>query len=68
MAKAIKNFIIVFFTTFFTKWLEDFLIFTGITLGIVNTYLITVIDANILAGNYVLAAMLIFIGIIIARR
>ncbi len=27
MAKVIKNFIIAFFTAFFTEWLEDFFIF-----------------------------------------
>jgi len=48
--------------------LEDFLIFAGIILAVVNTYLISVIDANILAGNYVLSVVLILIGIIIARR
>lgn len=68
IAKAIKNFIIAFFTAFFTKWLEDVFILSGIVLGVVNTYLITVVDANVLAGNYVLAAVLIFTGVIIARR
>ena len=68
MAKTIANSITSFFTVFFTKWLEDFLIFAGIILAVVNTYLISVIDANILAGNYVLSVVLILIGIIIARR
>lgn len=68
MAKAIKQFLIAFFTGFFTNWLEDFLILSGITLGIVNTYLITVIKPNILAGNYLLSVVLIFMGIIFARR
>lgn len=64
MAKAIKK----FFITFFTYWVEDFLILSGIILGIVNTYLITVIKSNILAGNYLLSVVLIFMGIILARR
>ncbi|GIO22438.1 hypothetical protein [Oceanobacillus sp. J11TS1] len=68
MAKAIKNFISAFFISFFTKWLEDFLILSAVILGIVNTYLITVISPNILAGNYVLAAFLFIIGVVIARR
>jgi len=68
MAKAIKSFITAFFVAFFTKWVEDFLIFTGLTLGIVNTYLITVINSNILAGNYLLSAILIFVGVILAKR
>lgn len=68
IAKAIKEFLISFFVSFFTKWVEDFLILTGLTLAVVNTYLITVVDSNILAGNYVLSAVLIFVGIIIARR
>ena len=68
MAKAIKDFIIAFFTTFFTKWLADFLIFTGIALIIANTYLISVIPSNILAGNYLLGAVLIVLGVIFAKR
>ena len=68
IAKAIKEFIISFLLSFFTKCVEDFLILTGLTLAVVNTYLITVVDSNILAGNYVLSAVLIFVGIIIARR
>lgn len=68
VAKTIANFITSFLTTFFTKWLEDFLILTGIGLGVVNTYLITVIQPNILVGNYVLSAVLILIGFVVARR
>lgn len=68
MAKAIKNFIISFFTAFFTKWLEDFFIFTGAVVIIVNTYLITIVDGNILAGNYLLGVILIITGVAIAKR
>lgn len=68
IAKAIKNFITAFFISFFTEWLEDFLILSAAGLVIVNTYLISVIDYNILAGNYVLAVFLFIIGVIIARR
>ena len=68
MAKAIKAFIISFFTAFFTKWLEDFFILVAVVLVIVNTYLITVIDLNILIGNYVLAIFLAIIGLVLARR
>lgn len=68
MAKAIKNFISAFFMTFFTKWLEDFLILSAVILGVVNTYLISVISPNILAGNYVLAAFLFIFGLIFSRR
>lgn len=68
MAKIIKSFIIAFFTSFFTNWLEDFFILAAIILVVVNTYLITVIDLNILIGNYVLAVFLAIIGLAIARR
>lgn len=68
MAKTIKGFIISFFISFFTKWLEDFFILSAIILLVVNTYLITVISPNILAGNYVLAAILFIIGLILSRR
>ena len=68
MAKVIKNFIIAFVTGFFTNWLEDFLILMGIGIIIFNTYLITVVDVNILAGNYLLGAVLILIGVILAKR
>jgi len=68
MAKVIKNFIIAFVTGFFTNWLEDFLILTGIGTIIFNTYLITIVDANILAGNYLLGAVLILIGVVLAKR
>ena len=68
IAKAIKGFIIAFFISFFTKWLEDFFILVAVVLVIVNTYLITVIDLNILIGNYVLAIFLAIIGLVLARR
>ncbi|WP_026908946.1 hypothetical protein [Paucisalibacillus globulus] len=68
MAKTIKDFLIVFFTAFFTKWLEDFFILSAIVLVVVNTYLISVISLNILIGNYVLAIFLVIIGLVLARR
>jgi len=68
MAKAIKKFIIAFITGFFTVWLEDFLILAGLALIIFNTYLFSVIDINILIGNYLLGVVLIFIGVILVKR
>lgn len=68
MAKAIKNFIKAFLISFFTEWLEDFFILLAAGLAIVNTYLFSVIDYNILAGNYVLAVFLFIIGLILSRR
>jgi len=68
IAKAIKEFIISFFISFFTKWLEDFLILSGITLIVVNTYLIGVVEINILAGNYLTGFVLIFLGVVLAKR
>jgi len=68
MAKLFKTIIISFFTAFFTKWLEDFFILSAIVLVVVNTYLISVINLNILIGNYVLAVFLAIIGLALARR
>jgi hypothetical protein len=68
MAQALKKFIIAFITGFFTNWLEDFLILTGLGILVANTYFITVIDINILAGNYLLGTVLIGMGIILAKR
>lgn len=68
MARALKKFIIAFITGFFTNWLEDFLILTGLCLMVINTYQISVVDINILVGNYLLSAVLIGMGIILAKR
>ncbi|MBO1003745.1 hypothetical protein ACFSKI_19140 [Pseudogracilibacillus auburnensis] len=68
MAQTLKQFILSFFTTFFTKWLEDFFIFTGLGLIIVNTYLISVVNLNVLAGNYLTGFVLIVIGVFLAKR
>jgi hypothetical protein len=68
VAKAIKKFFILFFTVFFTQWLEDLFIFTGAVIIIVNTYLITIVEGNILAGNYLLGFVLIITGVVIAKR
>lgn len=58
----------MFFKSFFTKWIEDFFIFTGLIIVIVNTYLISVIDWNILAGNYLLGLILLLAGVMLAKR
>jgi hypothetical protein len=68
MAKVIKKFIIAFFIGFFTNWLEDFLILIGVGILVANTYFISIIDTNILAGNYFLGTVLIGMGIILAKR
>lgn len=64
IAKAIK----AFFIAFFTQWMEDVLILAGIGLIVVNTYLIGVVDYNVLAGNYLLGVVLIFMGVVMAKR
>ena len=64
IAKAIK----AFFIAFFTQWVEDVLILAGISLIVVNTYLIGVVSGNILAGNYLLGVVLIFLGVVLAKR
>lgn len=68
MAKGFRKILIAFIMSFFTKWLEDFFIFTGAVIVIVNTYLITIVEGNILAGNYLLGFVLIITGVAIAKR
>lgn len=68
MAKVIKSFVVMFFTGFFTNWLEDFFILAGIGIIVFNTYLITIAEVNVLAGNYTLGVVLIIIGLVLAKR
>lgn len=68
IAKAIRDFFIAFFTTFFSKWLEDVFILAGIGLIVVNTYLITVVETNVLSGNYLSGIILVLIGVVLARK
>ncbi|ERN52835.1 hypothetical protein M3689_07240 [Alkalihalophilus marmarensis] len=68
MAKVLKGFIIAFLTAFFTKWLEDVFILSGLVLVVVNTYLISIVEWNILAGNYLLGMVLIILGFVLAKR
>lgn len=48
---------------FFKRYIEDVLIILGALVAIVNTYFL-----NVYIANYLLAAVLIGFGIIIARR
>jgi len=62
MAQLIKEFLISLYTVFVNDLLADFLILAGITLIVFTTYKI-----NIIAGNYLLGAILLLIGILIAK-
>lgn len=62
MAGIIKEFIIAFFKSLFTDWLEDFFILVGIAILIGTTYSIST-----LVGNYVLGATIFLFGLILAR-
>ena len=68
MAKTIRGMIISFLTAFFTNWMEDVLILSGIILVVVNTYLISVVQTNILAGNYLTGVVLTLMGVVWAKR
>lgn len=68
LAKIIHEFLIAFFTAFFSRWLEDFFIVVGLIVLVVNTYLISVVALNVLLGNYLLALILLLAGIAIAKR
>ena len=63
MARAIKNFLITFIQSFFSKWLEDFFIAVGVAVVIYTTYQLSVI-----AGNYLFGVVFILTGIILAKR
>jgi len=68
LAGKLRDMLILFFQSFFSRWLEDFLIFAGLLVAVVNTYLITVVGINILLGNYLLAIILLLTGIAVAKR
>lgn len=62
MAQLIKEFLISLYTVFVNDLLADFLILVGISWIVFTTYKI-----NIIAGNYLLGAILLLIGILIAK-
>lgn len=62
IAQLIKEFLISLYTVFVNDLLADFLILAGITWIVFTTYKI-----NIIAGNYLLGAILLLIGILIAK-
>lgn len=62
IAQTIKNFILAFFKSFFTNWLEDFFILVGVGVVIYTTYTI-----NITIGNYVLGIVIFAFGLILAK-
>lgn len=62
IAQLIKEFLISLYTVFVNDLLADFLILVGISWIVFTTYKI-----NIIAGNYLLGAILLLIGILIAK-
>ena len=62
MASLIKDFLISFLKIFVNELLADFLILAGITWIVFTTYKI-----NVIAGNYLLGAILLLIGILVAK-
>lgn len=62
IAQLIKEFLISLYTVFVNDLLADFLILAGISWIVFTTYKI-----NIIAGNYLLGAILLLIGILIAK-
>lgn len=59
MAKKLKT----LFTNLLTKWLEDFLVFTGLGFIIYTTY-----SLNIVAGNYLMGFVFLLFGLILAKK
>ncbi|MGM8213561.1 hypothetical protein ACLIBH_12360 [Virgibacillus sp. W0430] len=62
IAQALKQFIISFFKSLFTDWLDDFFILVGVAILIATTYSIST-----LIGNYVLGATIFIFGLILAK-
>jgi len=62
IAQALKQFILSFFKSFFTNWLEDFFILVGVVILIGTTY-----SVSTLIGNYVLGATIFLLGLILAK-
>jgi len=60
MGKKIKSIII----NLLTKWLEDLFIIAGISVIVATTY----INFGQIVGSYLLGAVLLLIGILIAKR
>jgi len=62
IAQLIKEFLTSFIKAFVNDLLADFLILAGITWIVFTTYKI-----NVIVGNYLLGAILLLIGILIAK-
>lgn len=45
-----------------------FFIFVGVAVIVINTYLITTVEVNIIAGNYLLGLILIILGVVLAKQ
>jgi hypothetical protein len=63
MAKLLKNFIVKFLQILLVKYLEDFFIVAGLVIVVWTTYTI-----NPLIAHYLIGAILLIIGLVIARR
>lgn len=64
VAKLIKENIINFFKSLFTKWIEDLFVFMGILIIVYTTYK----SFGITVGNYSIGIILLYIGLILAKR
>jgi hypothetical protein len=64
VAKQLKLLILAFFSNLLTKWLEDFFIMSGVAVLIGTTYM----KYGITAGNYLLGAVLLIIGFLLAKK
>jgi hypothetical protein len=64
MAKLLKKNIGEFLKSLLTNWLEDFLIFAGVSIILLTTYQIFGLDI----GNYSLGLILLIFGLVIAKK
>lgn len=64
MAKTIKENLIAFFKVFLAKWLEDFLILSGVVIILATTYK----EFGATIGHYTLGGILVFFGLMFAKK
>lgn len=64
MSKAIRENLIAFFKIFLAKWLEDFFILLGVAVILWTTYE----KFGVTVGNYTLGGILVFFGLVFAKK
>lgn len=63
MAKRLKSFMAIFFSSLLTAWLEDLFIFIGLAFIVYTTYTL-----NVTAGHYLVGFVFLLLGFIFAKK